>query len=187
MLSYKDLKFPEPTKDRPYVIVNMVMTLDGKVRSGKFWPLSSDVDYGLMKQLRSYADALLIGGATARKWLDKIVDIPVYVVSKSGKVPKTKNSKIITGTVNFQKLFKTFREQGVKILLVEGGPDINWQLFKDNLVDELFLTIAPKILGGRDYKSIIDGKQFTLPRRGRLISVYKHDSELFLRYNFNHG
>jgi 5-amino-6-(5-phosphoribosylamino)uracil reductase len=37
---------------------------------------------------------------------------------------------------------------GVDVLLVEGGPALNHALIEDGLVDELFLTLAPKLLGG---------------------------------------
>lgn len=178
MLSYKDLKFPKPPKERPYVIVNMVMTLDGKVRSGRHWPLGSQTDYRLMKELRTHANVLLLGGVTARKWRKKIEGIKVVVISRSTNQGKK---------IDLKELLAKMRQDGVKILLVEGGPNINWQLFEQNLVEELFLTISPKILGGRDYKTIVDGKQYPIPRRGKLVSVYTHDNELFLRYSFNNG
>jgi len=49
---------------------------------------------------------------------------------------------------------------GVKRLLCEGGGELNAALFKAGLVDELHLTICPKIFGGRDSPTIADGSGF---------------------------
>ena len=40
------------------------------------------------------------------------------------------------------------RERGVRALLCEGGPRLHAQLLDDGLVDELFVTHAPKLAGG---------------------------------------
>jgi riboflavin-specific deaminase-like protein len=45
----------------------------------------------------------------------------------------------------------------VKRLLCEGGGELNDALFRAGLVDEINLTICPKIFGGRDAPSIADG------------------------------
>jgi riboflavin-specific deaminase-like protein len=45
----------------------------------------------------------------------------------------------------------------VKRLLCEGGGELNDALFRAGLVDEINLTICPKIFGGRDAPSTADG------------------------------
>lgn len=73
---------------------------------------------------------------------------------------------------------------GVRRLLVEGGPALNQALFDLGLVDELFLTLAPRVVGGRS-KTIVEDADAE-PRldlaRVRLISIAEAASELFLRY-----
>ncbi|MGA9450346.1 MAG: dihydrofolate reductase family protein [Verrucomicrobiia bacterium] len=49
---------------------------------------------------------------------------------------------------------------GVKRLLCEGGGELNAALFQAGLVDELHLTICPKIFGGRSAPTIADGRGF---------------------------
>jgi riboflavin-specific deaminase-like protein len=49
------------------------------------------------------------------------------------------------------------KEWGVKRLLCEGGGEINGGLFEAGVVDELYLTIAPLILGGRKAPTPADG------------------------------
>jgi riboflavin biosynthesis pyrimidine reductase len=64
---YTALDFPEPPPDRPYIIVNMVMSADGKaVIEGNEQGLGSKVDQRLMRELRVNADVVLNGATTLR-------------------------------------------------------------------------------------------------------------------------
>jgi len=78
---------------------------------------------------------------------------------------------------------------GGKIVLVEGGPNLIGQFFDRGEIDELFLTLSPR-LAGRDSHSVrnglVAGRVF-LPERaitGRLNGLRKSGSHLFLRYAF---
>jgi riboflavin-specific deaminase-like protein len=63
--------------------------------------------------------------------------------------------------INFREAFCWLRDQwGVKRLLCEGGGGLNDALFRAGLVDELHLTICPKIFGGRNAPAIADGRGF---------------------------
>ncbi|MDP8951587.1 MAG: dihydrofolate reductase family protein [Actinomycetota bacterium] len=78
------------------------------------------------------------------------------------------------------------KRYAVAALLVEGGPTLNHALVSAGLVDELFLTLAPKLLGGErpGALTILEGN--ALPahtsRKPELISIHFSESELFLRY-----
>ena len=63
--------------------------------------------------------------------------------------------------INFREAFCWLRGKwGVKRLLCEGGGGLNDALFRAGLVDELHLTICPKIFGGRNAPTIADGRGF---------------------------
>ena len=49
---------------------------------------------------------------------------------------------------------------GIQSILLEGGANLNWSFIKDNLVDEIRLTIAPWIVGGKDAISLVEGLGF---------------------------
>lgn len=73
----------------------------------------------------------------------------------------------------------------IKRLLCEGGGELNAALFRDRLVNELYLTVCPKIFGGRTAPTIADGTGVPhLPRaaRFRLISAKRVRDEMFLVY-----
>jgi riboflavin-specific deaminase-like protein len=71
-------------------------------------------------------------------------------------------------------------ERGVRALLCEGGPRLHAQLQAAGLVDDLFLTIAPKVTGG-EAPRIIEGE---LPDVAPLSLSWllEEDGELFARY-----
>jgi riboflavin biosynthesis pyrimidine reductase len=74
----------------------------------------------------------------------------------------------------------------VEELLCEGGPHLNSQLLAHGLVDELFLSLSPKLAGGDPLESealrIVAGEEFVEPLGLDLLGVLEHDSHLFLRY-----
>jgi len=72
--------------------------------------------------------------------------------------------------------------RGVRRVLCEGGPTLNSALFREQLIDEVFLTIAPKLLGGEDPLTVIRGPRFPTMLRLQLRSLVEVDGELFLRY-----
>lgn len=71
-------------------------------------------------------------------------------------------------------------ERGVRALLCEGGPHLHGELQSLGLVDELFLTISPKLAGG-EAPRIVAGE---LPGVAELELAWllEQDSELFARY-----
>jgi 2,5-diamino-6-(ribosylamino)-4(3H)-pyrimidinone 5'-phosphate reductase len=63
--------------------------------------------------------------------------------------------------VNLRNLFQQLEKMGLKKIIVEGGGEINWSVLKLGLVNELVVTISPVIIGGRDAKTLVEGKGFT--------------------------
>ena len=64
--------------------------------------------------------------------------------------------------INFPAAFRWLRKVwGVKRLLCEGGGELNDALIRAGLLDELHLTISPKIFGGRTAPTLADGLGFS--------------------------
>jgi riboflavin biosynthesis pyrimidine reductase len=66
-------------------------------------------------------------------------------------------------------------------VLAEGGPTLNGELASAGLLDELCLTLAPRLASG-DAKRIIAGSRLDELEALRLHSICEEDSYLFLRY-----
>lgn len=217
---------------RPYVIINMVASLDGKTTlRGKAARIGSRIDRRVMRTLRSKADAVMVGANTLRaERLSLGLDGPqsgpqplAIIVSKAGDVPLEGNLLIPDGGQSVlmivaadapesaagrlppggrllrapatpsggvdlgQALSILKAEHAVDSLLVEGGPGLNHSLISRDLADELFLTLAPKLLGGAGSGALtlLEGPEL-LPLAPspdpQLMSAYLSENELYLRY-----
>jgi riboflavin biosynthesis pyrimidine reductase len=80
-------------------------------------------------------------------------------------------------------------------VLLEGGPQVMADFFGEQVLDELFLTVAPQV-AGRDVHaspnvrpSLVSGRLFApeQPVWGTLASISRADNHLFLRYRFPRG
>jgi 2,5-diamino-6-(ribosylamino)-4(3H)-pyrimidinone 5'-phosphate reductase len=93
-----------------------------------------------------------------------------------------------TGAVDLKAALRALEaERGVESLVVEGGPGLNHALISRQLVDELFLTVAPELLGGTAAQTLTLLRGPEIPARDRpvleLLSIHVAESELFLRYS----
>ncbi len=235
---YEDLELPPPERGnsaRPYVIINMVSSVDGKTAiEGKSFRIGSQTDRQVMRILRSKCDAVMVGAGTLRA--EKLsLDLGgvsssdsqplAIIVTKTGDVPLKSNligyerqsvllvttetgpedpaSRLCeevrllrapmtpSGDVDLGNALRMLQcEHAVDVLLVEGGPGLNYSLVSGSLVDELFFTLAPKLLGGprSGTLTLLEGPELSPPQgsNAELVSVFLSDDELYLRYRFVH-
>ena len=239
---YEDISFPtRKTSKRPYVVINMVASLDGRATvSGRAGSIGSRTDRTLMRSLRACVDAVMIGAGTLRA--EKLtLAVPenlararetrglkpqplAVIATTTGDVPLRANLLDLSADnllvfaslevphhrlavlsshafveivpdetaapgarLDLKRALETLKERyAVDTLLVEGGPALNHSLVSLGLADELFLTLAPKILGGErpGTLTVLEGPSLPPQRTGpKLISVHlSAGNELFLRY-----
>jgi len=157
--------------DRPFVAMNFAATVDGRATiEGRSGPIGSDEDTAMLVGLRTRFDAVMIGAGTMR--VERYSDIGRrLVVVESGP----------DGRADLPALLRSLREEGVRALLCEGGPTLHGSLQAAGLVDELFLTIAPKLSGGGVPPRILEGElDDVVPLE--LAWLLEQDGELFARY-----
>ena len=127
-------------------------------------------------------------------------EVPVLLVTTTQGAARIRNQRLSPG-VELQAiqsagplsaravLQAVKRVRQCEMILVEGGPQLMGDFFAEELLDELFLTLAPQI-AGRDGKverpGLVMGKRFAPehPLWGTLKSVKRAESHLFLRYAF---
>ncbi len=212
--------------DRPYLVVNMVSTLDGKAAvDWRTQGLSSDLDRELFHHLRTQADAVMVGAGTARAErygamvktdelrdkreaeglerealavvvsgrLDLPRDLPLLGEPSQRVVVATGSDSEVPGTgeqVGYERvgddlpllMARLRNDHGVRSVLCEGGPTLNSFLFAAGLVDELFLTLHPKVLGGAAALTIVAGREVVEPADLELISLAEGGGDLFTRW-----
>jgi riboflavin biosynthesis pyrimidine reductase len=74
---------------------------------------------------------------------------------------------------------------GGALVLCECGPTLHAEFLAQGAVDELFLTVAPSLVGRpRDLATfgLVEGRLLGTDHRGRLVSARRSGSMLFLRY-----
>ena len=107
------------------------------------------------------------------------------------KIHKIKDTGAIvitagTETVDLVELFSILKKMGFKKFLVEGGGELNWSLLQLGIVDQLIVTIAPRIVGGRAATTLVEGDGYTKISEGlkmELKKVLRQDNgELVLCY-----
>jgi 2,5-diamino-6-(ribosylamino)-4(3H)-pyrimidinone 5'-phosphate reductase len=83
------------------------------------------------------------------------------------------------------KALEELRKRGCRNVLLEGGGELDFSFFKENLVDELYITITPRILGGRQAPTPADGAGFLKDKQLRLelVSCRRRGDEVFLKYS----
>jgi riboflavin biosynthesis pyrimidine reductase len=198
----------EPLDERPRVAMNFVATVDGRATiEGRSGPIGSDTDTAMLAGLRTRFEAVMIGAGTMRAErygplasklvivsgrLDLPWDAPAFTepgevlifTASETEPPETEAAVEVVrheGAVNLVEAMRFLRrERGIRALLSEGGPHLHEQMQADGLVDDLFLTIAPKLSGG-EAPRIIEG-----PLPGvtdlELAWLLEEDGELFARY-----
>ncbi len=88
--------------------------------------------------------------------------------------------------IDFPRALRWLRAKwGVKRLLCEGGAELNDAMFRAGTVDQLNLTVCPRVFGGRSAPTIADGVGAgSLARAARLEleSARRQGDEMFLVY-----
>ncbi len=222
---------------RPFVLVNMAMSADGKIATANraVSSFGSSRDQEHLYELRATVDAVMAGARTVDLNEIKLGPGPArfrevrldrrlaeynlrVIVSGSGSVdPKAaifrhRFSPIIlltTGRASIKKLARLraladevlvcgrtridfgraliwLQERWkVRRLLCEGGGELNAALFQAGLVDELHLTICPRIFGGDRAPTVADaegGRRLSDAAHLDLRSLRRVGDELFLVY-----
>lgn len=96
----------------------------------------------------------------------------IFAVSEKNisQMPSLKNPNVFflaiaekQGRLDLNILLKKLGQLGVSNLLVEGGGELAWSLLSGKNVDRLIWIIAPKILGGKNAKTSVEGLGFKAP------------------------
>ncbi|MGK7957869.1 MAG: RibD family protein [Crocosphaera sp.] len=93
--------------------------------------------------------------------------------------PATKERKI-----NLSEAFKHLKEIGINHLAILGGGELVASCLEQNLIDDLWLTISPFILGGKTAPTPIEGKGFISDhiQKLQLLNLEQIEQEIFLHY-----
>ena len=164
--------FHHITTHKPFVILKMASTLDGKIATvtGNSQWITSEQARKRVQQLRKNSDAILVGAETYR------IDHPSLTIRNgSGKVLRTPLRFAATSCPErleqragweftdlstpeaWDHFLTELGKRGVMQLLIEGGGTLAASALAAKAVDEIEFHYAPKILGGAGSRTVCDG------------------------------
>ena len=114
----------------------------------------------------------------------------IYTRRSAGPVKRRRFEKYaevvpVPGRISYLKyVLSDLTSRGFKKALVEGGGELNYSFFREGLVNEIYLTITPRIIGGGKAPTMVDGRGFLKHNHIELSlrSAKRIGDELFLRY-----
>jgi riboflavin-specific deaminase-like protein len=213
-------------RDRPYLVLNMVSSLDGKATiDWRTKGLSTDLDRELFHRLRTQGDAIMVGAGTVRAErygrmtksgelrdvreqeglardplavvitarLDLPADLPLLNEPEQDVVIATGSDASLPELgeqVTYERtgddlpvlMGRLRADHGIRSVVCEGGPTLNSHLLAAGLVDELWLTLNPKLAGGAAALTIVAGRELVDPVELDLMSAAYGAGDLFTRW-----
>ena len=123
---------------------------------------------------------LLTTPATAAKWRGK---------SAFERIITTPGDRANNSSIDLLAAFKQLSELGLTKLAVLGGGELVAASIELNLIDELWLTVCPIILGGRNAPTPVGGQGFleSAAKKLNLLEVKQVESEVFLHYSISNN
>jgi riboflavin-specific deaminase-like protein len=221
------------------VVVNMAVSVDGRIttRAREHVALGSERDRRLMDELRTRADAVIIGAGTVRHdghpMVIRYADLrarrvalgkPVHpvnvvmsrslaisprsrffasqetrrIVFTTSRAPRARVRRfarvaevvVLPGaTLAPARVLDALHARGLRNVLLEGGGEVHFAFAKAGLVSEIYVTVTPRLIGGKAAPSLLDGAGFLWKDhvRLRLVSARRVGEEMFLRYKVRAG
>ena len=151
------------TERRPFGILKIAMTLDGKIATRKResrW-ITSEESRTLAHRLRHRCDALITGSGTVltdnpqltdRSGLPRRRGLLRVIMDRRGRVSEFPHALIFRDSL--EALTKELYKREIQSFLLECGPDLAFSALRAGIVDKMVVFVAPKILGGREIPAI---------------------------------
>jgi riboflavin biosynthesis pyrimidine reductase len=173
--------------------VDAVMVGTATIAIERYGPLARRPEVRDRRRALGLAEAPLC--VTASRSMELPVDTPLFqdpdihivVLTNSDRDPPPCGCRLTVERIPGEDLdlaagMGRLRERhGVRAMLIEGGPTLLAAMLEPGLVDELFLSLSPLLVGG-DEPSLLEGSAFEQPLPLGVISLLEEESYLYLRY-----
>ena len=127
----------------------------------------------ILQTSKQVSTIIAVSKTITKSNLDRLRKFPVDVIVAGEK------------SVNIKLLLKKLMNKKISIILVEGGGTTNWEFIRQNLFDEIIITLSPFLLGGNNAVSFIQGDGFNKISKSpnlQLKSIKKLQNHLVLNY-----
>ena len=170
---------------RPYVILKMAMTLDGRVAmpDSSQW-ITGETARKRVHQLRAESDAILVGAGTVRADNPSLTTRDVHGPSPRRVVlgnvsPTDKVNPCLEWTGSLPNLLDTLGNEGVIQLMVEGGPRVATSFHNEQLINQYILHLAPIVAGGSESPNALAAStDMSSMMNGHIVSTQVLDNDI---------
>ena len=132
------------------------------------------LDSNILKSASKINTIVAVTSKASDKRIDKIKSAGALVIVAG------------TRTVDLKELFYILKKMGFNKILVEGGGELNWSVLQLGIVNELMVTVAPRIVGGRTATTLVEGDGYTKISEGIKMELIKisrqNNGEVILYY-----
>jgi 2,5-diamino-6-(ribosylamino)-4(3H)-pyrimidinone 5'-phosphate reductase len=134
------------------------------------------LDSKILKTAATIKTIIVVTKQASKDTIEKIKKLGAHVIIVGSKL------------INLKKLFNMLYRMGYRKILIEGGGELNWSCLHDGIVNELIITIAPIVVGGRNAITLVEGKGYSTISQGIKLKLTKiiqnkNDNEITLYYN----
>ena len=153
---------------RPFVTYKVALTVDGRVTvPGSRW-VSGEESRRRVHELRAASDAVAVGMGTVRADAPLLTARgvgaerqPRRLVFGGGPLPEGSELELRSGPL--EEELRALAAQGVRSLLLEGGPTLASSFLAAGLVDRLLLFVAPTLAGSgpRAFRELPEARDLT--------------------------
>lgn len=177
------------TKKLPYVVLKTATTMDGKIaaKTGDSKWITSEESRAEVYKMRKDFDCILTSSNTV------IADNPTMEhqnkcildkdsrISKDAKILKQGNIYVATkentplknGQLDLKSVLKILYKKGINTVFVECGGTLAGALLRENLIDEIYQFVAPKVLNDNTGKSCFDGENVAKISQAKQLKIYE--------------
>jgi diaminohydroxyphosphoribosylaminopyrimidine deaminase/5-amino-6-(5-phosphoribosylamino)uracil reductase len=140
------------SRGRPFVTYKVAMTLDGRVTvPGSRW-VTGEESRRLVHELRAASDAVAVGMGTVRTDDPALTARGVEAATQPrrlafGRGPLPEGSELELRSGSLDEELGALAGEGVRSLLLEGGPTLATSFLAADLVDKVLVFVAPKLVG----------------------------------------
>lgn len=177
------------TEKMPYVVLKTASTMDGKIASktGSSKWITSETARKEVYRMRKEFDCIMTSSNTViadnpsmqhnfKCILDKDLRTPkdakiyqqgeIYIASKENTPLKDKQ-------LDIEAVLKNLYSKGIYSVFVECGGTLAGSMLKDNLIDEVYQFIAPKILNDNNGLSCFNGADIKEISQAKNLKIYE--------------
>jgi riboflavin-specific deaminase-like protein len=174
--------------------VDAVLVGSGTLRAERYGRIVRDPELRAAREAEGLAPDPL--ACVVSRSLSLPLDIPLFQDPEQRTIVFTSSDERLEGAgpgVSVERLgaeeltltsaLKVLRDRhAVRSVLCEGGPTVFGALLAEELVDELFLSLAPRIAGGGEAHTIVEGMPLAELLELELVWVLEAEGEMFIRY-----